>query len=68
MKADNISYGFTDFKNNKWCNSWVDAYNNLNQIIRSINPNNKQKLEFYLNQRHQLFVSFMELSKNKKVE
>lgn len=61
-KTDPMPYGFKDFNGGLWCNAWVDSYNALSKEIESINPHNTSKLNFYLDQRHRLFVLHMELA------
>ncbi len=62
MKTNVIPYGFKDINDNKWCDAWVDSYNAFNQILKDINPANTAKLNFYLDQRHRLYVLHMELA------
>ena len=62
QKANAIPYGFTDMRGNQWCNAWVDSYNALSEIIETTSPHNTDKINFYLDQRHKLFVMYLDLS------
>lgn len=63
-----IEYGFKDINGNLWCDAWVDDYNRQTEYIKSINPLNTEKLNFYLDQRHRTYVLHMELSGNKAAQ
>lgn len=56
-----INYGFKDIKNNLWCDAWVDSYNLLTEKINK--STYKQSREFYLDQRHRLYVMHLEIKK-----
>jgi hypothetical protein len=64
MKQKILQQGFTDFKGNMWCEVWVNTYN---MFTEKINQARGESREFLLDQRHRLFVSYLELSKEKRM-
>lgn len=61
-----LEYGFTDFKGNKWPDTYVDRYNQMSKEINKtanmeIIPGSliEQERQFLLDQRHRLFIEFI---------
>lgn len=64
-----IAYGFVDMDGNKWCDLWVDSYNRHTQIINNsqgTSPLCLKERNIFLDQRHQLFVSYMEICRKER--
>ena len=61
-------YGFIDYLGNRWCDAWVDSYNNHTEIIdrlerkEQLSPMSKQSLEIQRNLRHQHFMQCVDLA------
>ena len=71
-KQPEIDYGFTDFNGGKWCNQFVDTYNQFTSDINktagidiasdSLTMRGRDHL---LDTRHKHFIHYMQLSSNK---
>ena len=60
-----LNHGFEDMNGNKWCNAWVDSYNLLSDKIKKWMSHDETR-EFYLDQRHKLFVLHMDICRQDK--
>ena len=74
IRNDKINYGFEDINGNIWPNSWVDSYNQLGEKLKKyqgikeseLSPLTRNEMNFYLDQRHRLFVMFLDIFKNER--
>ena len=74
IRNDKINYGFEDMNGNIWPNSWVDSYNRFNEILEKykkipeneLSPLTRNEMNFYLDQRHKLFVMFLDIFENER--
>ena len=69
-KQPMIEYGFKDMDGNIWCDSWVDSYNELTRLVNKsagieiCSGLLVNERDFYLNQRHKLYVQFLDIKRN----
>lgn len=75
MLQSMIPYGTVDFEGNKWPDAWVDQYNNLSKKINELLAKKAPKgsltdisVNFYLDQRHRVFVQFLEICRKEKAK
>lgn len=55
-----MEYGFVDYNNNTWIDSWVDTYNNYSRHILSISGSSPMcfdERDAIADKRHQFFAS-----------